>query len=322
MKKHRRLLAAVLAVLFLLPLFYGVADAEVLSSGPISTEDLGDEMQLTRLATAYVTKYINTAFLYREEDLTENTLLALPDQALPAQVTLSSGTQSTDDLTANLQHFADLAEYFRYTRSAQGIARHAFELDILDIQVNVNTDTATVNLFTHITFYYSGFDELTEFGDSYTIYFSKVADTWHISDIMSDELKYCGYGRDTFNIPQATQAFDQAQANPIDYASLIIDDILQNSTSAPHSNTYTASSGSMQNNRSYSPLNAIAYAYTYSTNRYDGYNHPDFLNSNFYDYTNLGGNCIPQWIIPQNTVILIIGIVMNMIATQIIIGSL
>lgn len=291
MKKQRRLLAAVLAVLFLLPLLCGVVSAEGLISGPITEEDHGANMLLTRLATTYVTKYVNTAFLYETEDLTENTILSLPEGALPAQLPLSTGTHSGSDLAANLSHFADLAEYFRYTRSEQDIQRRNFNLDISNIEVTVDGDTAAVDLFTHITFMYPDSEELTEFGDNYTIYFSKIGDKWYISDVISDELQFAGFNRETFNVQQQLEAFNNAQAQR---AADSAPAIWQIHSSDDTQSLEILSSGTVQNLTAYNADNAIDYAFTYSTQSYTDQegNNGLFLSGPFYDYSDEGGNCI------------------------------
>ena len=79
MKTRIRTLALVLVFLFILPLFNGFAQAtDDIELGEL--EGTATETQLEDAAIEYVDRYIETAFLYGNPNMTENTLLSLVDE--------------------------------------------------------------------------------------------------------------------------------------------------------------------------------------------------------------------------------------------------
>lgn len=104
----------VLAVLLLFPWTAGAVSAETITDIPIDTED--DALligQLESMAIDYVTKYVNTAYLYEEEDFVTGTLLEVPEEVFiqsgTAEITTDGTASAVSDLQANLQQFADVA---------------------------------------------------------------------------------------------------------------------------------------------------------------------------------------------------------------------
>lgn len=275
MEKYTRIFVLAVAVLLLCPWAMGAAATGITAD---ETIDAGENAlltgQLEEMAVDYVTKYVHTAYLYETEDFETNTLLAVSDEALASagitQLTTAEATPATTtDLKANLQQFADVAEYYRHIWSAKGYVREDLTISISELSAQISGDSASVDLYALVSFQYSDFTEPTFRGSQYTIYFTRIDTAWIISDVYSEELYHNGLTRDVFDCADAIQEFDARQVQteqivPAETATI-------NNTSASSTSIYY----------SYNPRNAIAYANTYAL----------YKNANFYDYASMGGNC-------------------------------
>lgn len=294
MNRTTRFLSLILAVLLLFPWTASAAGAEIISDIPIDAEkDPLLVAQLESQAIDYVTKYVNTAYLYETEDFVSGTLLDVPETVLTqsetAELTVSGTATAVTDLQANLQQFADVAEYYRYIRSAQGYELEDFEINISDVATAINGSSAEVSLYTLITFRYPELDEPSACGDHYTVYFEQIGDEWCIVDIYAEELEAYHLTREHFDCAEAIEQFDSASHLHVSTETEIV-----SSGQSPSAELTAITPDLGGNNRySYNAFNAVAYAYTYTTGSYTGdYNNSNFLNGNFGDYTYLGGNCI------------------------------
>lgn len=212
MRKFTRISLLLLAVLLLFP---WKMDAAALDS--METQD--DALltgRLERMAEDYVTKYVNTAYLYETEDFTTNTLLAVSDEDLSragiTQLTTDGTAASTADLKANLQQFADVAGYYKHIWSAKGYIRNNLTVSFDQWNTHISGDSATVEFYARVSFRYSDFTEPTSRGGRYTVYFTRLDTAWYITDIYSDELYFNGLTRNVFNCAEAIREFDARQA--------------------------------------------------------------------------------------------------------------
>ena len=156
MKRTRNALLLVLAVLLLFPRTMTVAGTEII--GTIDTEENAlISARLEAMAEEYVTKYIHTAYLYEEEDFVTGTLLEMSEETLAKTGLTTLKVNETEekiaDLLANLQQFADVAEYFKYVCSEQEGTLRNLQLAFRNINTLVKDDYAEVSLYTLVTFF-------------------------------------------------------------------------------------------------------------------------------------------------------------------------
>ena len=295
MNRTTRFLSLILAVLLLFPWTAGAAGAEIISDIPIDSEE--DPLlvaQLESQAIDYVTKYVNTAYLYETEDFVSGTLLDVPETVLTqsetAELTVNGTATAVTDLQANLQQFADVAEYYRYIRSAQGFDLQDFDLSISTLDVAVDDNYAEVSMFVYVTFFFEGLTESSACGDHYTVYFSKINGQWCIVDIYSEAIDVYGLTQDQFNCEDATEQFDALMLeSSISSAESVT--LNPETTIAPYATDATVSGN---NRMTYNAANAAAYAFTYTTTSHNYYgasgDNTTFTND-FFIYIS-GANCM------------------------------
>jgi len=191
------------------------------------------------------------------------------------------------ELCENIRNFEDMATYYRYTRSAQNIQRYNFTLATTVLNTEVGDDCATVELYAHITFQYEEGGETAECGDRYQVTFGKVGGTWCIVDIVSEEMIAYGMTPDSFNLDAAIAEFDRLQEQGP------VVQMVEPENGVEEGVEPAALSDAINTYRYYNRDNAAAYAYTYTTDSYteNSGNNSNFLNDNFCDYSESGGNC-------------------------------
>lgn len=253
------------------------------------------------MARDYIEKYIETIYLYRSNDLNLNTVKAVVTKestnadiadTMQKRITLDSETTTVANLCDNISHFQNIAEYYRYTRSAQDIVRLNFSHSSTVLDTQVNDDCVTVYLYTEVTFQYEEGGEPAVCGDRFAVKFGKINDQWCIVDVISEEMVAYGLTKDKFNLERAIASFDKLQATQ-DVAA-VCDDVQTNALDGIGEQEESELFGiNVPSTVGYNRNNAIAYAYTYTTSSYTASNgnNPDFLNNNFFDYGSLGGNC-------------------------------
>lgn len=275
MKRTRNVLLLVLAVLLLFPWTIAAAGTEII--GTVDTEENAlISARLEAMAEEYVTKYIHTAYLYEDEDFVTGTLLELSEETLAETGVTTLNIDGTDtaveDLTANLSHFEDVAEYYCYTNSVKGYVRENLKITVSDIKTEISEDAAKVELYTLVSFKYSDFNDPTYRGCSYRVYFVKLDSGWYIADIWSEELYYDAMTRDVFDCEEAIQRFNENNNNVSDKADMVeVNDVAEPYNLDTARNIFF----------SYNKQNAICYANTYALH----------FNENFTNYTSAGGNC-------------------------------
>ncbi len=293
MKTRIRTLALVLVFLLALPLSGGIADAADIST----SEGLGQTVTKTQLETTaieYVNRYVETAFCYKEVDFAEKTLLSLVSESKlstasvgNSTLTLRGVTHTLSDLYGNLRQFEGVADYYKTTRQANGMARYNFNADYSILETVISDTTAYVKLYALVTFQYTVGGEVAAFGDNYVVHFAKYNNNWCIVNVEAEEFESYSLTKEEFDYEKATQQFlttaqlRSKQAEP--EAQLVYEPI--------NMDLEVTSTRTVQNRRYYNRNNATAYAYTYTTQSYTGDgNHQDFLNDNFGNYT-ADGNC-------------------------------
>ncbi len=241
-------------------------------------QDLNTERSYVEsIAVDYITKYIYNSYLYQSNDLTIGTANEILKQSTETYC-VDNEFVSASSLCDRMTSFKLSADYYRHIRTAQNIERYDFSYTPTVISSNVETDSAYVHIYTHISFKYLLGSEPSECGDNYIVHLLKIDGNWYIVDIDAEAL--IAYGltnlHDTYD--EIIEEFDNQQLSTA-------------AVTPAGALTQPRSTGTYD--RSYNANNAIAYAYTYTTSSYTGTsgNNTSFLNSNFNDYTNSGGNC-------------------------------
>ena len=263
----------------------GVSAATKIDTEPMDTTILADR------AEAYVTQYVENAYLYEEHDLAAGTIQSVAaytdhaDATGQESLTLHGERVPVAELCENIRNFEDMASYYRYTRSAQNIQRYNFTLATTVLNTEVGDDCATVELYAHITFQYEEGGETAECGDRYQVTFGKVGGTWCIVDIVSEEMIAYGMTPDSFNLDAAIAEFDRLQEQgPV--VQMVEPENQTDGAAEP-----AALNDAVNTYRYYNRDNATAYAYTYTTDSYTGSsgNNTNFTNDNFSYYSD--ANC-------------------------------
>lgn len=294
MQKRTSILTFVLIMALFIGLFSGTANA----ADPIdvTTDDtaivLGKTVtqdQLASAAIAYVRKYVNTAYLYKAEDFITCTLLDASIPTQPSSLTVNGVISTTTDLRADLQQFMDVANYFKVTRSANQIERYNFKFTPYIQEVVIDETSAYVKLYINLSFQYEENGEPAACGDHYEVQFANVGNSWCIVNVIAEEIEAYGLAREQFDCEEALLEFVPV-APSASTESIHID---ADAVAVPMDETVITAAGTAVHRRYYNRTNAIAYAYNYTTSAWNSSlgNNNEFMNSNFTDYTGLGGNC-------------------------------
>ncbi len=276
----KRMLCFLIAVLLLVPHLVGVSNAtepEDLSIG--TTDDLVLE-ELERKATDFITKYINTAYLYSTEEFAEDTLLEHQDEIAVTSIQVDGENHTVANLVSNLQHFEEVANYYKTTRSYLGFQIRDFQLSTSNVSININENIAEVSLFSLVAFRLDDQQDLSYAGNNCTVYFYKLNGNWIIVDIYSEEIEETGLSKNQFDCTSALQLFFENSEN--------MESIDESVIQSFDAETQSVISGN--NRRLYYPNNAVAYALTYSTVYYSDGDVTSYRNELFPFHTN--ANCI------------------------------
>lgn len=257
--------------------------------------------ELEDLAAEYVENFVNTIYLYESPDLAEGTLkehYSISENLTATQMTASMNAETVNlcgtaktaaELCESLSVFEATAEYLKYIRSEQNITRTNFNMDVSIISTHVEEDSAYVHLYTYITYYYTGDPEQAAAGDNYVVYFTKLDGDWVIADVYAEEIAAGGYEDILSTYSTRVQQFDHC---------LAMDEAMGGSTTAEGDIVVDVPAVepdviTLAYDRAYDAVDAVAYAYTYTTSTYaaDTGNNPNFLNTDFFDFSGMGGNC-------------------------------
>lgn len=241
--------------------------------------------QLEQVARAYVRDFVDKCYLYEVNDLTANTLHSfVSEKAASAgfddmrefaqnmgDLTLNGDTISVRELCRDLQLVDDYAEYLSYTRSIQGISLYDFTYYCDLVETKVESDWATVHLYTTVLFYYEPGGEQAVGCDHYYVDFAKVDGKWQIARVLPEEMVAYGITSETFELQTSIASFNQ-----------ILPQLLTTEESIITSDEQDRETTRQTLSRNYNPDNAVAYAFTYTTSTYSGSGDVDgFLNENF-----------------------------------------
>lgn len=256
-------------------------------------ETLVNTELLEKQATEYVIKYIENTYLYKSNDLSEGTILAAAEgtvaiDALGEQLQVNDTSVCVTDLCENIAFLEDIAEYYKYIRSAQDFQRYDFTVwsSVCDTQVNGNS--ARVNLYAEVSFRYDPMWELSAAGDHYLVEFVRVNDQWLISNVAVEDLVVSGLTKETFHLQEKLASADIALAAIAE--SKRTAGIVEDEAAPPAAEIQSTISTWTPYNKN----NAVAYAYVYTTSSYtnDSGNDTSFMNQEcFGDYSSVGGNC-------------------------------
>ena len=281
------------ALILVFCICFSLSSGSVSAATKLDSQSIDAATTLADRAVAYVTQYVENAYLYEEHNLSAGTIRSVAAYANYASaagqesLTLHGESVPVAELCENIRNFEDMATYYRYTRSAQDIQRYNFTLDTTVLDTETGKDYVTVRLYAHVTFQYEVGGETAECGDRYEVTFGKVGGSWCIVDILSEEMTAYGMTPDSFDLDAAIADFDRLQEQEPVVQMLEpengVEEALEPAALGDSLNTY----------RSYNRANAMAYAYTYTTDSYTAPsgNNTNFLNDNFLNFTDSGGNC-------------------------------
>lgn len=283
MSKKGRFLLMSLVVVFLLPYMMGMVNAENVDDYLVDAEENQVEQILEEQAVDYVSKYVNTAYLYETEDFATGTVLKASDHLSVAEISENGTSLATSDMKGNLLQFSEVAEYLKYVRSAEDRVYEDFHQEVFVTSVEVNDDVAEVDLYVWLTFRYPECEEESACGDRYTVYFLHNDGEWIISDIYAEELESYYLLKEEFDCQAALLEYEEAAMMCASAGS---------DADASISVASVAMDLGGNNTMAYRAANAAAYAYTYTTTTYNGIasgNDKSFMSDYFGKYEK---NCI------------------------------
>lgn len=277
-------------------LLFSVLLASQASATSINDTTVNDSTEVDTvksIAVDYVTNFVNNAYKYERNDLYDGTIYELLQNEGSARVStncysVADETVSVADLSNRIETFKLVSDYFRYIRTKQEIKRYNFNYTPNVIAVSVNDESATVHIYTEISFKYELDGETALCGDNYYVYLHRINGEWLVVDVQSEEFESYGLNDMIVTYSARIAAFDEWLEVDSD-RTMETEESTQLQSASPYS---TISSSDYD--RTYNVNNAIAYAYTYTTSAYNNYssgNSTTYMNSNFNDYSSLGGNC-------------------------------
>lgn len=244
--------------------------------------------EVEAIAINYITQYVYNSYLYYTNDLYEGTIHEVLEEQYCTQeqndcYSVAGESVSTSVLSDRIDSFKAASDYFRYIRTTQEITRYDFTYSPTVIETSITNDSAYVHIYTEISFKYELDGETALCGDNYIVYLQKIQGQWIIVDVQSEELISYGFTDLNTTYSDRISTFNQMLAGNVD-----------SSTNTSFASLTAESTSTSDYDRAYNVNNAIAYAYTYTTSAYNESsigNNSSFLNDNFSDYTNYGGNC-------------------------------
>ena len=277
----RRVFCIIICLCLLLSLRVSASSymTETIETSPVA-------MAVETKALNYISKYVRNTFLYQNNDLYGGTIYEIcrsedVGQLQNVDYSIAGSLVSTSELSNRVESFKMASDYFRYIRTKQRIARHEFSYSPTVVSTVVSNDSAAVQIYTAISFKYDTNGETSFFGDNYIVYLGEIQNEWVILDVYSEEL--AAYGLTDMRVTYSDRIAE-------------FDQLLAMSNNAPSDDTSILSQATSTTtyDRAYNANNAIAYAYTYTTTAHNDVssgNNTAFLNENFGNYSDIGGNC-------------------------------
>lgn len=284
MQRCKRLVSLLLVLCLALSLT--AMGASALEAAP--TEEL-DELE--KLATDYVTAYIENIYLDGGNDLSKATVAELAaDAAVESSLSLPMDQQvlvgreltTLSKLCDNITFLDETAQYYGYLHTAQDLFVEDFTLTTTILDHVLEGSYAYIHLYALAEFRYPGAEITSAAGDHYYVEFIKTNTGWTIVDMTVEFLEAYGIKQGTFDLQASIQAADDAFRQPV--------------VAAPES----VETQAVTHGYSYNKNNAIAYSMVYTTSQNnDGHDGPtkDYLEFEnidsdiFGSYTGIGGNC-------------------------------
>lgn len=277
MHTYKRIAALLLVLCLALSLTCMSASATAADS----TEELEE---LEKLATNYVTSYIENIYLDGGNDLTKGTISELAaDTAVDAalslpleqQVQVGQEITTLSQLCGNITFLDETAQYYGYLHTAQDIQVLDFTLTTTILEREVEGDSGFVHLYALAEYRYPDSEITSAAGDHYIVKFWKTAEGWTIVDMTVEFLEAYGVKQESFDLQASIQSADEAFRAPVAEA-------------LPE----PAEPQAITSGYSYNKHNAVAYSMVYTTSRdnYGEQDFPEFFNDNFGDFSSWG-NC-------------------------------
>lgn len=277
MQRCKRLVSLLLVLCLALSLT--AMGASALEAAP--TEEL-DELE--KLATDYVTAYIENIYLDGGNDLSKATVAELAANAavesslslpMDQQVLVGRELTTLSKLCDNITFLDETAQYYGYLQTAQGSKVENFSLSTTTVERKIDGTYGYVHLYALAEYQYPELDEPSAAGDHYVVEFLKTNAGWTIVNMTVEFLEAYGVEPETFDLRASIQAADEALRQPV----VTVPDPVE--TQAVTSSAYY-----------YNKAAAVAYSMVYTTSRDNigVYDFPEFCNPNFTFYTN-GGDC-------------------------------
>ncbi len=283
MQRCKRLVSLLLVLCLALSLT--AMGASALEAAP--TEEL-DELE--KLATDYVTAYIENIYLDGGNDLSKATVAELAADAavesslsLPMEQQVLVGRELTtlSKLCDNITFLDETAQYYGYLQTAQGSKVENFSLSTTTVERKIDGTYGYVHLYALAEYQYPELDEPSAAGDHYVVEFLKTNAGWTIVNMTVEFLEAYGVEPETFDLQASIQAADEAFRQPV----VTVSDPVE---------TQTVTSSAYY----YNKAAAVAYSMVYTTSRDNigVYDFPEFCNQNFTYYTDdinndCGVNC-------------------------------
>lgn len=285
MQRCKRLVSLLLVLCLALSLT--AMGASALEAAP--TEEL-DELE--KLATDYVTAYIENIYLDGGNDLSKATVAELAADAavesslsLPMEQQVLVGQELTtlSKLCDNITFLDETAQYYGYLQTAQGSKVENFSLSTTTVERKIDGTYGYIHLYALAEYQYPELDEPSAAGDHYVVEFLKTNAGWTIVNMTVEFLEAYGVEPETFDLQASIRAADEAFRQPV---------IVAPSESVEPQSITT-------HGYSYNKNTAIAYSMVYTTSKNnEGYDpdptrdYEEFQNlTAFWTYTGDGGNC-------------------------------
>lgn len=203
-----------------------------------SALETSEEDAIEQVTEQFLRNLTETRYLYKDSDLTSNTVMALPStRAANEQFVFENETYALSALKSNISFVQDKANYYRHLRSSNddpGDTLLDFTVAYIFNNISTDGDKAVVEVKEEIDFQYSDLDVPTYIGNRYTVKLLKLDGAWLVADALSDDwfdqyYRVSDEGRAKgFNLQTELSTIDATLAKQREYSEQITEDKLIN----------------------------------------------------------------------------------------------
>lgn len=241
------------------------------------TGTLNEEVTALAAAERYLSDWTYNSYMYTDKNLTLGTVLDA--QVEPAKLTLATSeimelgnntneqennvSAAVSKMQTNMQFMIDKAEYFSEIRQYNGLQRTNFDVDYVVQSVDIQENSAVIEVLENISFQYVGVEEPSFSQQEHTVSLIKVDGEWIVANVETKYDWFANEYKDTeyeiSSIIAAEKQNVQAQVDSVADEVSVVSELITDDGMVAETRVNASYL------RSYNKENAWKYAYTYTT---------------------------------------------------------